>query len=103
MTEDEYDDQIAPVLREIGEKVKALGGNMIARVEWENGAAGSTLARGRDTCGATQRLTEMAARCDGNLDAVLIAALREFDCSNSMFLHSFQRADVDGQIAGDQP
>ncbi len=87
MTEQNYDDIIAPMLADVARKCAELGMNMIARVEWQPGESGIT--RIGDLSSIGQRLTTYAALAHGNIDAVCLALLRECDVSRSIFLASY--------------
>lgn len=84
MTEQEYDEQIAPALAEIARKVAALGGSMVARVEWQKGDAGTTIAGVSEASGVAQQLAGLAALCNGNFDQLIIGAARRFDMSQTI-------------------
>jgi hypothetical protein len=95
MSEQKYDEIIAPMLAEIAKKCQQLGMNLIARVEWEPGEAGVTeIGIGADA-GIAQKLTQLAANCRGNIDAFCIEAIKRFDCSQSIVLASFQNDQPD--------
>jgi hypothetical protein len=91
MTEAEYDEHIAPALMDIANKVAALGGSLIARVEWERDEAGITSIGVTEASGISQKLTAIAAHTQGNIDALCMSALKNFDCSNSIVLGHYQR------------
>lgn len=84
MTEQEYDEQIAPELARIAKKCTDLGGSFVARVEWEPGHAGITVASVTAASGIGQALTRLAALCNGNLDQLYIEMARRFDLSQTM-------------------
>lgn len=86
MTEQEYDEQIAPALAEIARKVSELGGSIVARVEWQEGdPGGGILFMGVDEdSSVAQRLTYFAALCRGNFDQLYISAARSFDLSQTL-------------------
>jgi len=88
MSEQEYDEIVAPMLLEVLHKVKELGGSMVARVEWEPDHAGTTQWV-PDSAGIGQKLTQLAAHSGGNIDTLCITAMKRFDCSQSVVLHSF--------------
>lgn len=85
VTEKEYDEVVAPMLLSVAHKCEEMGMSLVARVSWGDGA-GTTQIGDMDTA---QRLTQIAAHSGGNIDALLIQALREFDCSRSAILHQF--------------
>lgn len=84
-TEQEYDEIIAPMLLAVANRCKELGMSIIARVEWEPEESGITQS-GIDDATIGQKLTQLAAHCGGNFDALAILARRKFDCSNSIVL-----------------
>lgn len=83
MTEQEYDEQIAPVLAGIAQRVQELGGSMVARVEWEGQRAGITHI-GIENSSVSQKLTDLAALCKGNFDLLYIEAAKKFDMSQTI-------------------
>lgn len=84
MTEQEYDEQIAPVLAEIAQKVCDLGGSLIARVEWAPDEAGITAQGISEWSGIAQKLAAHAMTCKGNLDSLYITLARRYDLSQTM-------------------
>jgi hypothetical protein len=84
MTEQEYDTLIEPKLKELAEHVMQLGGSLVARVEWAPGEAGITHAGVTNASGAAQRLAYIAALCRGNLDHLVITAMKTMDTSATM-------------------
>jgi len=84
MTEQEYDDEIAPALAELAEKITSMGGSIVARVEWEKDEAGITYMGVTDKSGVAQRMAGIAALCRGNLDAFYIECAKSFDLSRTM-------------------
>jgi len=70
-----YDEEISPVLAQIGRRCRELGFSFVARVEWEPGDSGNTgfLA---PNASIKQKLADWAARADGNVDALLLAVER---------------------------
>ena len=92
MTEQEYDDIIAPMLLEVAKKVKELDGNIVARVEWEPGEGGTTAHGDMKNASCAQFMTYLAVKCNGNIDAMLITLCRERDVSQSVFLHQHNKA-----------
>lgn len=86
MSEEAYDEQIAPMLLEIAKKSEELGMTFVASVEWETGETGSTAVGDFSKAGPAQFMTLCAARSNGNFDAVGLAMLKKYDCSASMFL-----------------
>ncbi len=85
MTEQEYDEQIAPALAEIAKKIAALGGSMVACVEWQKNDAGITVIGVSEESGVGQQITRLAALCKGNFDQLCIEVMRRFDMSRTMF------------------
>lgn len=88
-TEQEYDDIIAPMLADVAAKCKELGMSLIARVEWEPDEGGITQIGISKDSGVSQRLAQIGVHARGNIDTVCIQALKNFDCSQSMFLNKF--------------
>lgn len=87
-TEQEYDDIIAPMLAAVAEKAKELGMNMIARVEWEPGESGITQT-GDMAKSFGQIMTRTAALSHGNIDKMLLHLTKNYDVSQSIFLHTY--------------
>lgn len=77
-TEQEYDKQIAPLLKDVAEKCDKLGMTMIARIEWQKGEAGITQI-GRDKMGMEQLLTTYAAHARGNFDLLTMTLKKNCD------------------------
>lgn len=84
MTEKEYDEQIAPALLDLANKVAAMGGSFVARVGWAPFEAGTTTAGFTDGTDVGQNLTRIAARCNGNLDALVMQCMRHGDVSQTI-------------------
>lgn len=77
MTNEEiYDAEIAPKLMEIGKRCQELGFSICVSVEYGLGDTGRT-ERLDPSHSAKQKLIHMAARCDGNIDKMLIWVLRD--------------------------
>lgn len=89
-TEQEYDDVIAPMLREVAQRCSELGMSLVARVEWAPDEVGITQIGFDQNTGVGQKLTQLAAHSRGNIDALCINAMRQFDCSQSMVLGRLQ-------------
>ena len=98
MTEQEYDEQIAPALLELSNKVAALGGSFVARVEWALDGAGITAAGMTEEVSIGQKLANIAARCGGNLDALVFHCLKHYDTSRTVVGRMMR-----GSQAHDQP
>ena len=91
MTEEEYDTIIAPMLADVANRVQELGGSIVARVEWAKDEGGITYLGVDGGSGVTQQLTALAALSRGNIDAMMMEAMKRFDCSQSMFLHQYAK------------
>lgn len=91
MTEQEYDEIIAPMLLDVAKKVKELDGNIVARVEWAPDQAAITADGNMKTAGIAQYMTYVAAMSRGNIDGMLLALIRDKDVSQSIFLHSHNK------------
>lgn len=73
MTNEEiYDAEIAPKLLELCKRCQELGFSFAANVEWEVGETGRTESQ-QPTASAKQLLVHWAARCNGNVDALIMA------------------------------
>lgn len=97
MTKEEtYDQIVAPLLGQAAKACQEHGFSMIARVEWEPGESGITRI-GDPKISVGQAMTWYAAHAHGNVDSMLLALIRNFNCSQSMFLYSHN------QIGEDQP
>lgn len=88
-TEQEYDEIIAPMLAAVAERCKELGMSLVARVEWQLGESGITFIN-VEAAGIGQQMTNLAANAHGNFDALGIAMLKRFDCSQSAFLARYK-------------
>lgn len=84
MTEQEYDEQIAPLLLEIANKVDSLGGSIVCRVEWGPDQAGITTLGVTKDSGAGKQLATLAALCQGNFDQLYFSSIKHFDMSQSV-------------------
>ena len=83
-TEQEYDEIVAPMLALVAERCQELGMSMITRVEWEPGESGITKIGIGAESGIGQKLAELAVHSHGNLDTLVIEALKRFDCSKTI-------------------
>ncbi|MAY78597.1 MAG: hypothetical protein CL802_13660 [Citromicrobium sp.] len=90
MSEQVYDDKVAPLLRQVAEICMQHKMTLIARVEWERDKAGITQIV-PDDAGIGQKLTQLAAHSHGNIDALCLSAVRHFDCSASAVLAPLTR------------
>ena len=94
MTEDEYDDLVAPLLLQAASKAEELGGTVLCYAEYgPERDVGRTVTM--KDASAHARMVELAIRCKGNLDAFVIALLRahnkgELDLSATVFLGAFR-------------
>lgn len=83
MTNEEiYDAEIAPELLKLMKRCEELGFAFVANVEWEVGETGRTeFCPATDATGtrpsAKQLLVHYAARCHGNIDAMLMAVVKD--------------------------
>ena len=91
MSEKLYDYEIAPALADLAKKCEAAGMSFVASVEWTKGETGSTVLGVGDASGVAQVMTALAARSNGNIDAVLIGLIKRFDVSQSVFLHTHNK------------
>lgn len=85
-TEQQYDDEIAPLLMEAGKRCEALGISMVARAEWAPDEYGITQVQS-ETASIGQKLAQLAAHAKGNFDALAIGAIKSFGPGNSIFLN----------------
>lgn len=88
-TEQEYDDIIAPMLKDVALKCKELGMSLVARVEWEPGESGITQMEPCSSIG--QKLTYYAAHSHGNIDKMCLSLIKSEDVSQSIFLNEMSR------------
>ena len=87
--EQQYDEDIAPMLSEVARMCQARGMAFVARVEFDgnDGAKGCGVTQiGNDDATIAQRLTQIAAHCGGNFDALGIEMKKRLDCSASILL-----------------
>lgn len=63
-----YDDIIAPMFKEVADRCRELGMDLVRRVEWGHGEAVITLQGRTDSIG--QMLTRYAALSRGNVDSM---------------------------------
>lgn len=92
-SEQEYDEQIAPELLALAQKAAALGMTFAASVEWAPGETGSTVSGDYSNVGVTQTMTALSARCNRNVDAVLLGLIKRFDVSQSVFLATYNKQE----------
>lgn len=82
--EELYDAEIATRLRDVASLCERNGMTMTALVEWSSHDSGlTTVGKPLGACGL---LTRYAASAHGNLDAMLLAVLRERGTCNSFVL-----------------
>lgn len=70
-----YDEEIAPKLLELAKKCEGRGISFLASVEFEPGEVSRTESL-QKTAGIGQKITHWAARCNGNVDILMIAIQR---------------------------
>ena len=75
MTEQFYDDEIAPKLKELCDACKQKGVPFLALVEYDPGSVGRTEFTPA-SAGIGQRIATWAARANGNIDSLMIAVQR---------------------------
>ena len=75
MSEQLYDEEIAPVLLELSRKCEARGVSFIAVVEYERGARGRTSTIS-DGAGLEMRMLDFCARTAPNIDGYVISLIR---------------------------
>lgn len=75
MSEKVYDDEIAPKLKEISELCQRHGMPFVALCEYEPDQLGRTEFMPPDA-GAAMTIAAYAARCDANVDSLMIAIQR---------------------------
>lgn len=85
-TEQQYDEEIAPLLKAVADRCSELGMDLVARVEWEPGEAGITQINIGPKSSMGQKMTQLAAHSHGNVDAFCIEMLKRYDVSASLFL-----------------
>lgn len=71
-----YDAEIAPALRALGARCQANGLSFLAAVEWEPGETGKTFTTSPPV-GLPIRWAELAIRCNGNVDALIFALMKD--------------------------
>ena len=91
MSEKLYDEVIAPKLKEISELCQANKIPFVALVEYEPGEHGRTEFMPFEAS-IQMHITTMAARCDANVDALMIGIARtcerkKIDTSGSIYLN----------------
>jgi hypothetical protein len=70
-----YDEQIAPVLLDLAKKCQDNGLSIAAMVEWDPGETGRTAALAGNS-GFGIRMVEMAMRCHGNVDSLIMGLMK---------------------------
>lgn len=66
-----YDREIAPKLLEVAKLCEVHEMSLVANVEWAPGKGGLTITE-TSSASVAQHLVRMAARCNGNVDALLM-------------------------------
>ena len=96
MTEEEYDQHIAPLLLQAARKAEELNGTVLCFVEFGERQDDGKRDNGRTTMLSDPtgyaKLVDMAMRSKGNLDALSIGLLRahqscDLDLSETIFLN----------------
>ena len=87
-----YDEEIAPALMQIAEKIKALGMSMVAVVEYAPNERGDTTVMG-GVSGLEMHMVYMCAKTVPNVDSYILnlkrfCYQRNIDTSTSMVLKS---------------
>lgn len=90
MSEKIYDEEIAPMLMQVGKRCEDLGLSMVAVVEYEYDKRGTTRTIAEDA-GLAMRIVSMAASAGQNVDSLMIGILRyckanDIPTDSSMFL-----------------
>ena len=82
-----YDVDVAPVLLDLARKCQNAGVSFLAVAEWQPGEQGRTCSLSPNS-GFAIRLAEVAAKSNGNVDALILAIIRyaEEHGHSSMFL-----------------
>jgi hypothetical protein len=75
VSEQFYDEKVAPELLRLAELCKANGLSFVAEVEWTPGESGTTAALQADASFAI-RLVHTATKARGNVDALMMALMR---------------------------
>jgi len=85
-----YDEEIAPVLLALGEKIKKLDMSMVAVVEYAPSERGATKVIGKDS-GLEMKMLSICDQTAPNVDGFMLALKRycyqnNIDVSSSMYL-----------------
>ncbi len=88
-TEADFDDLVGPALRSIADHCGNLDMSLIARVEWQPNHANLMIRMPEWKPGGAQRLTQLMAQADGDIDGFLTEVCKRFDTSNSHYLRQF--------------
>ncbi len=75
MSEQVYDDEIAPLLMQAAKKAEAVGLPLVCYVQLGPDNHGRTVTLPADAPFAV-RMVELAARCNGNADSFLLALIK---------------------------
>lgn len=90
MTEQFYDDVIAPQLAALAKLCAEQDASFVAGVEFDGILAETTLLT--DDATPAMTLVRLAIAVRGNLDRLLFAAVKQLDVSRSMFLSRYAAA-----------
>lgn len=85
-TEQEYDEQVGPLLKALADKCESMGVAMACRIEWLPGEAAVEATTGALEYSRGMKLATLACLCHGNVDNLFIHLLRCKGAEGSMFL-----------------
>lgn len=97
ISEQIYDEQIAPLLVKVAELCKSHGMSLVAAVEYKPGSLGHTRMLAEDWTAAIVMVDEAVAAC-GNIDRLVISVVRRAKQygHDSMILDMMERAGNPG-------
>lgn len=89
-----YDDEIAPMLREVSKKCEAHGMSLLALVEYDKGERGRTTLL-QPSAGLEMIMATLCAKAGANIDSYMIGLSRYcrekgIDCSQSIVMRQLR-------------
>lgn len=96
-----YDEEIAPELMRLAKRCEELGFSFCANVEWEPGETGRTAVQMPDA-GCKQLLVHWASKCNGNVDALIMAIDRHAREHGHSSSYLYQLGNKNVQYSGNE-
>jgi len=94
--EEWYDEVVAPTLAKLGKECVDRGMSLMATVEYEPGGTGSSRFLHPDR-GAKMQIVEMADRCRGNVDALIMGLYNYMERNDQIGVSIYMKLIQDWQ------